>query len=111
MVKKIIYRSLFFIGWVLSPFTSWNDAFVNIPLSYICANMAIRFTRMNFLTLVLIFYWLTNILGMAIMYLAGKNILTAKKGVVREMWKLVITMALYSIVLIVLHRVGVLKPL
>jgi len=111
MIKNFIYRSVFFIGWVLSPFTTWNDAFVNIPLSYICANLAIRFIPMNFLTLVLIFYWMTNILGIAMMYLAGKNILIGKRGIVRELGKLVITMVIYSIVLIVLHRVGVLKPL
>ena len=111
MIRKFLYRFLFFIGWVLSPFTSWNDAFVNIPLSYICANLAVRFIPVNFLTLVLIIYWLTNILGIAMMYLAGKNALVGKKGIIWETGKLVITMALYSIVLIVLHRVGVLKPL
>lgn len=111
MIRRFLYRSLFFIGWVLSPFTFWNDIFVNIPLSYICANLAVRFIPARFLNLVLIFYWLTNILGIAMMYLAGKNILTGKKGIVREMVKLVITMALYSIVLIVLYRVGILKPL
>lgn len=110
-MREFLYRSIFFIGWILSPFTSWNDVFVNIPLSYICANLFIRFIPVNFLTLVLVFYWLSNILGIAMMYAGGKNILTGGKGVIWELVKLIATMAAYSLVLILLNKIGVLKPI
>ncbi len=111
MIKKFLSRSVFFIGWALSPFTAWNDVFVNIPLSYICANLVIRFIPMNFLTLVLVFYWMSNMLGIAMMYVAGKNILIGKNGIAWELGKLIVTMAVYSIILIILNKAEILNPL
>ena len=32
--------TLFIIGYILSPFSFWNDAFVNIPLAYLAALLA-----------------------------------------------------------------------
>ena len=46
-MKNIINRFVFFVGWILSPFTFWNDAFVNIPLSYVAASLLARFIHMQ----------------------------------------------------------------
>ena len=110
-MKNFINRFVFFVGWLLSPFTFWNDAFVNIPLSYICASLFVRLSRSNFLLTTLLFYWLSNILGIFMMYLSGKSILKDRKSIVREVVVFLITIAAYSLILIVLHRLGALKPL
>lgn len=96
---------------MLSPFTFWNDAFLNIPISYLCANVFIRIWPANFLLTVLVFYWLSNMLGILLMYLGGKSILREGRSLRRELVKLLLTMAAYSLILIFLGRSGILKPL
>lgn len=110
-MNRIILRSAFFIGWLLSPLTFWNDAFINIPLSYLLANLCVRLVPINFLLLVLIFYWLTNVAGLAIMYATGADILKEKGQRLKEIAKIVLTMIIYSVILAALGRLGVLKPI
>lgn len=104
-------RLVFFVGWMLSPFTFWNDAFVNIPLAYLCANIFVRIWRSDFLIAMVAFYWISNGLGILMMYISGKSIFTDKGSVVRELFKLVITLAIYSMALVLLYKAGILKPL
>jgi len=110
-IKKLILRLTFFLGWILSPLTFWNDAFVNIPLSYICANLFIRVYRANFLFTMIAFYWLSNGLGILMMYLSGKNLLAGKKDIIRELLKLIAALTIYSFLIVLLHRTGILKPI
>lgn len=109
--KDLLYRALFFIGWLLSPFTFWNDAIVNIPISYLCANLAARYTRLSFLSLVLVFYWLSNGLGIVIMYFTGKKILEEQKGIVRAIADLFVISLIYSVILFGLYKIGILRPI
>ena len=90
---------MFFIGWLLSPLTTWNDFFINIPLSYVLANVFNRLFPCNFLIAVLIFYWLTNALGLAMMYLSGRELFRDKERVHIELLKLFATVIVYSIAL------------
>ena len=108
---KPIKRALFFIGWLLSPFTFWNDAFVNIPLSYLAANIMIRVVRIDFMMAVLISYWISNILGIAIMYFSGRMIIRTRKELFRELVIFAATVAVYSVIVITLIRLGILRPL
>jgi len=108
--KGLVYRAIFFLGWLLSPLTSWNDAFINIPFAYLCASLVFRLAHFDFLPMVLVFYWISNILGIVLMFIGGR-------GVVREAgyWKdavlkTVLTILIYSIVLVLLHNFGILKP-
>ena len=110
-LKEILRRSAFFIGWTLSPFTAWNDVLVNIPISYMLASIFMRRIDINFINLVLVFYWLTNIAGIFLMCLSGRNIFTGGKGVISELLKLLLTMVSYSIILALLSKVGLLKPI
>jgi len=109
-MSTFIKNGVFFIGWMLSPLTFWNDAFVNIPISYLCASLAIRFIKADFLFLVLIFYWLSNGLGILMMYLSGKSIMRDKSNRLQALPKLLITIAIYSAIIIILNRTGILKP-
>ncbi len=108
--KKLSDRITFFIGWLLSPFTFWNDAVVNIPLSYICTNIFIKIFTADFTTTLVIFYWLSNALGLIMMYCGGKSIFLERKDIVRELAVFIATVTIYSIILILLGRFGILKP-
>lgn len=111
MIKKIFYRTIFFIGWLLSPFTFWNDAFINIPLSYALASVLVRFIAVKFLFLVLISYWLSNLIGIIMMYISERSIIQEGKKPILEFFKLLATLIIYSGILILLERLGVLKPI
>ena len=110
-MKTFLRNTVFFIGWLLSPLTFWNDAFVNIPIAYLLANISIRFFPSNFLFTVMAFYWLSNIAGLLMMYISGKSMIRNRKDVVKQLISLVITMLVYSAVLVILNKVGILKPL
>ena len=110
-VKQFLYKAVFLVGWVLSPFTSWNDAFVNVPISYILANLCIKFMRVDFLFMVLVFYWLSNALGIFMMYIGGRKEVLAEKGRGRGLINLVMTVVVYSALLFFLDRCGILKPI
>ncbi|MFA5142969.1 MAG: hypothetical protein WC522_02210 [Candidatus Omnitrophota bacterium] len=108
-MKSFIKRLIFFAGWLLSPFTFWNDIFINIPISYLCASLFVRVFKADFLFMTLVFYWLSNLLGVLMMYTAGKDVLKAKK-VARELIIFLAAVVLYSLILIILGRIGILKP-
>lgn len=109
-MNKHINRLVFFIGWLLSPLTFWNDALINIPLSYLLASFIYRFLQADFLLLVLCAYWLSNIAGIAMMYLSGKSMMGGKPYSLKEVMKVAMTMAVYSAILALLYRSGILKP-
>ena len=108
--KGFIYRSVFFLGWLLSPLTTWNDVFINIPIAYLCASLVFRLAHFDFLPMVLVFYWLTNILGIALMYFSGRAI-AREVGYWKDVvLKTVLTILIYSIILVLIYNFGILKP-
>jgi len=109
-VSNIIRRAVFFLGWLLSPFTIWNDAIVNIPISFILANLLKDILHIDFLFLVLALYWISNGLGILLMYISGVGLARKGKGPAREAAMLLATLVFYSIVLAVLTKIGVMKP-
>lgn len=110
-MNKSIYRTIFFFGWLLSPLTTWNDLFINIPLAYVLSCITIYFVPASFVALMVIYYWLTNILGLALMAMSGRHIFHDRKHMAREAVKLIAPILLYSAILIMLDKVGILKPI
>ncbi len=109
MLKKIFYAIISFVGWMLSPFTWWNDSFVNLPLAYIAASLINRVLPRAFLASFIISYWATNILGIALMYIGAERITTQerlKKGRVA----LLATLIIYSVVFVLLVKFKIIKP-
>ena len=102
---------IFFIGWMLSPLTFWNDAFFNVPLSYLCASLLARVIKMDFLLLVLVAYWASNVLGLFMMYVSGRAIFKDRGEAYKTLMTFVVTVIVYSMVLLALDRIGVLKPI
>lgn len=110
-MPSIIRNAIFFIGWMLSPLTFWNDAFINIPIAYLCAALLARVIKADFLFLTLVFYWLSNVFGVLMMYSSGKSIMQDKRDRLNALRTLLITVVTYSMLIIILNRIGILKPI
>ena len=97
---------IFFIGWILSPFTAWNDLFVNIPLSYLIADFLYIFVRPPFSWLFMGSYIFTNILGLFLMFCSGKEYVLSSKSKIKAVFSLVVNTVLFSIIIYLLDKHG-----
>lgn len=111
MYKRISQAMVLFIGWVLSPFTWWNDAFVNMPISYIVANIIYYMTGIRFRLLVIGLYWATNLIGVILMYIGGKSIVANSRRKFRSIVIIIVSIAIFSAGMIYLDKVGRLLPI
>ena len=110
-VERLYKATIFFVGWVLSPFTWWNDAFINIPLSYLLANGLFYITHIRFAWLVLGSYWVTNAIGLLFMYIGGKHLIVSSRNRLKTAFFMMVFLLAYSIVMVYLDRHGMLVPL
>lgn len=97
----------FVIGFVLSPLSWWNDLFVNVPLAYAMTWPALKLTSFIFpvskgffITAFIFNYWITNIVGMAMMHYSGKKLINkdAKLDIAKDL----IVGIIYSIIIAVI---------
>ena len=105
---RFLNRLLFFIGWLLSPLTTWNDAFINIPVAYLAASLFYKIVPRDFAFQVIVFYWLSNGLGILLMYFTGRSVLKEKRLSLRSV---LITILIYSITLFILDKFVALRPI
>ena len=100
------------IGYMLSPLSWWNDMFVNVPLALAFAWLVSLFYKPAFAASLVIGYWLTNIIGLILLHKGGQQVLS--KGIKeysrRHLLIDVAVSLLYTAVIVVLVRFGVLKP-
>ena len=110
--RKVRGGVLAFIGYMLSPLSWWNDLFVNVPLALVFAWVISAFYRPAFGPSVVIGYWLTNVLGFVLMHKGAQSLLSAqeRKYTRRDLLKDLLISLLYTVVIIVLIKCGVLKP-
>ena len=108
--SPVLKRGVFFVGWLLSPLTFWNDALINIPISYLCASLTSRVLPGNFIVLTLVYYWLSNVLGLCMMAASGHAVIKEGRGLLKGIIDLLATIVVYSGILIILGRAGFLKP-
>lgn len=100
------------VGFILSPLSWWNDLIVNIPLAYLGGSFAGLFNKTWFFPGMILTYWLTNLLGFLMMhwgYLGFKKENETKQHRKREIFNLIVVSALYSVLILVLVRFGILK--
>jgi hypothetical protein len=107
MRKKITDSIIAFIGLMLSPITWWNDPFVNIPLSYVLATAISHFYPKIFFISFIITYWFTNIIGILMFYSGSKGLLNT---VPVNKWKQILTIFVYTAIIIMLSFSGMIKP-
>jgi hypothetical protein len=118
--RKITGGLLGVIGFMLSPLSWWNDAVVNLPLAWLFASAVALIYRpaaepnsKMFDALVILGYWLTNILGLVLMHKGAQQMLAAeaKKYTRRELLKDVGVSLLYTALIVILLKTGILKPI
>jgi len=118
--RKVSGSILGVIGFMLSPLSWWNDAVVNLPLAWLFASAvglvykpAAVPNSTAFDTSVIIGYWFTNVLGFVLMHKGAHEILTKeqKKYSRRALLRDVGVSLLYTALIVVLIKMGVLKPI
>jgi len=72
--RKLQGSVLGFIGFMLSPLSWWNDAFVNLPLAVGFGWLVALIYRPAFEGAVIAGYWLTNVLGLVLMHKGYKQV-------------------------------------
>jgi hypothetical protein len=111
--KRKVHGSLLgFVGFMLSPLSWWNDAFVNLPLALAFAWVVSLFYPPAFGTAVVIGYWLTNVLGFVLMQKGGWKLMSnqPKPYSRRELFKDVLISLLYTLLIVALLKLKILQP-
>jgi hypothetical protein len=114
--RKISGGLLALIGFLLSPLSWWNDAFINLPIALVfgwlvSAPFAGELNTTIFRVAVVAGYWLTNVLGLVLLHKGTRELLArggpAPSGNLRR--DILISLA-YTLLIVVLIKFGVLKP-
>ncbi len=112
--RKVQGGLLGFIGFMLSPLSWWNDAFVNLPLAIAFAWLVALLYPPAFAAAVVIGYWLTNVLGFILMHKGAIKALgkddSAPYTLRRFAKDLLISLA-YTCLILLLVRFKVLQPI
>ncbi|MDD5449466.1 MAG: hypothetical protein PHO42_02585 [Candidatus Omnitrophica bacterium] len=108
-LNKIHLLIISFIGWLLSPLTWWNDPFINLPLSYLAAGFFNKLIPGIFLPVFLAAYWLTNILGIVLMYI-GAGAFSIKGLIKNRLWLMLLAAVIYSVIAIFIIRLNIIRP-
>jgi len=118
--RKVSGGVLGVIGFLLSPLSWWNDAFVNLPLALGFAWLVALFYKPAFDAAVVIGYWLTNVAGFVLMHKgaaqvmerngAGEHPVAVRYGW-RQLGRDIIISLLYTAVIVFLLKLKVLQPL
>jgi hypothetical protein len=82
--RKIKSSLLIFIGYLLSPFSFWNDAFINLPIAYFFGFLFSLINKKFFFLATIIFYWLTNLLGLLLLFKGSLNFFSQKE--IKKQW-------------------------
>jgi hypothetical protein len=111
--RKISGSVVGVIGFLLSPLSWWNDAFVNLPLALGFAWVIALFYKPAFEPSVVIGYWLTNVLGFVLMHKSAARMLNDEPR--RYTWRdgtrdVIISLA-YTALIFFLLQTKVLRPI
>lgn len=104
---------LAFVGYMLSPLSWWNDAFVNIPLAVAFGWVVAFFYRPAFEASCIFGYWMTNVAGMVLMHKGAQKMLRRedRKYTWRDSVRDIGISLLYTALIVLLLKLGILKPI
>ena len=125
-LKALLLLSL---GWLLSPLCWWNDLVINLPLAYGFARLVQHWRPDAFAACLVVGYWLSNVVGIVLMQSGALLILTDSEGTDdeggagegelaasaprhdrrRELLMGLATSSLYTLVVVLLVKLGVLE--
>jgi len=111
--RKVAGGFLAVVGFMLSPLSWWNDLFVNVPMALAFAWIVSLIYKPAFEVSLLVGYWLTNVLGFVLLHKGAQKMLSEeeRKYSARQFLRDVGISMLYTILILVLIKVGVLKPI
>ena len=102
-VRRIGWGIVFTIGFALSPVSWWNDAVVNIPTAYLTAHLLALIDQRIFSIAFVGMYWITNLIGMALMHIGAKKLLVRAKPKFISRRSLLISI-FYTLLIVVLAQ-------
>jgi hypothetical protein len=100
------------VGFLLSPLSWWNDAFINLPLAIAFGWLISLVYKPAFEAAVVVGYWLTNVAGFVLIQKGGEKLLRkedrkySKMDFLRDVG---ISLA-YTLLIVVLIKLKVLQP-
>ena len=106
--RRIIGGIFVTVGYILSPASWWNDAFVNIPIAYVFAWAASKVSPHLFVPVMVLAYWGTNVAGFLMMHIGATYIL--RKDISQKHWNLrrtIIVTGIYTIIMVALANLKV----
>lgn len=108
MPERVKYTIVGLLGFLLSPLSWWNDAFVNIPLAYLFAIPFSLVSKSLHLPALILGYWLTNIIGLVLMHIGARKLSDGRMPPVE--WKSTIAVGVgYTALIVGLALSGILK--
>jgi hypothetical protein len=96
------------VGYILSPASWWNDAFVNLPVAFGVGWLASKVSEDLFLPVMILAYWSTNILGLLMLHVGLIYIL--RKETPKLAWSIRRTLfvsTIYTLVVVALVKSGI----
>ncbi|MGZ4974441.1 MAG: hypothetical protein ACXWDN_16905 [Limisphaerales bacterium] len=111
--RKISGGIIGFVGFMLSPLSWWNDAFVNLPLAVAFGWLISLVYKPAFEPAVVVGYWLTNVAGFVLMHKGGVKMVSKddKKYSGRDFLRDVGISLAYTLLIVVLIKWKVLQPI
>ena len=101
------------IGFLLSPLSWWNDAFINLPLAVGFGWVVALVYRPAFEPAVVVGYWLTNIAGLMLLHKGIAAVATDAKAPYtwRSFGKDLAVSVAYTVLIVFLIKLKVVQPL
>lgn len=111
--RRVMGSVVALVGYMLSPLSWWNDMFVNVPLALVFAWVVSLFYKPAFTSSLVFGYWLTNVLGFILLHKGAQQALIKEpaKYSRRDLLRDVGISLAYTVVIVVLVKFGVLKPI
>jgi len=114
ITKRRVWGSLLgFVGFLLSPLSWWNDAFVNLPLAVAFGWLVSLVYKPAFDSAVVVGYWLTNVAGFVMMHKGGAKLVSQidKKYTKKDLLRDVGISLAYTALIVVLIKLKVVQPI
>lgn len=111
--RKVRGSILGILGFLLSPLSWWNDAFINLPLAVGFGWLVARFHQPAFTPAVVVGYWLTNVLGLILLHKGAQDVVSDKAQLYtrKHLLKDVAVSVAYTVLIVLLVAFGVLRPI
>jgi hypothetical protein len=113
MARRMVSGIVAVIGYLLSPLSWWNDAFINLPLAWLFASLVSLASHRLFAPAMIVGYWLTNVVGILMMARGTAGVVAgASQRLPRRQLILSLVAATgYTLLIILLYVFGILKPI